>query len=109
MASINNNEKCKVEEEAESSAVRKRLQLSNDDSSESPEVEMEEVSLDESSMNQLDSSEDKLLAKHSCGLFFSHDGDTTSMSLEPRTPKMPSSCVRSDPDGSDDDDDDFWM
>jgi hypothetical protein len=111
MASISNNEKCKVEEEAESSAVRKRLQLSNDDSSESPEVEMEEeeVSLDESSMNQLDSLEDKLLAKRSCGLFFSHDGDTTSMSLEPRTPKMPSSCVCSDPDGSDDDDDDFWM
>jgi hypothetical protein len=67
MASNDNNDNCKLDEEAESSVERKRLWLSDDDdnSSDSPEEETEEgVSSDESSMNQLDTSEEKLLAKH---------------------------------------------
>jgi hypothetical protein len=58
-------------------------------------------------MNQDDTSEDKLVAKHDTRLFFGDDGDTTTPSLKPRTPKMLSSRVRSDTD--DNDDDDFWM
>jgi hypothetical protein len=76
------------------------------------EEEEEEVSLEESSMNQVDTSEDKLVDKHGSGLIFGDDGNTTSPSLEPRTPETQSSRVHSDPDGSDDDssdDDDFWM
>jgi hypothetical protein len=65
-------------------------------------------------MNQRDTSEEKLLAKRGCDLIFNDDGDTTSPSSEPCTPEMLSSYVRSNPDGSDDDegsdnDDDFWM
>jgi hypothetical protein len=126
MASNDNNSKRKLEEEAKTSMARKRLRLSDDaggddDSSDSQHEDMEEendeetdevVSLEESSMNQVDTSEDKLVAKHSSGLFFGDDGDTTSPSSEPRTPKMSSSHMRLDPDGSDNhdsDDDDFWM
>jgi hypothetical protein len=116
MASNDNNGKRKVEEEAKSSVVRKRPWLSDEDggdndSSDSPEEEEEEmeeqVSSEESSMNQLNTSKEKLLVMHGCDLFFSDDGDTTSPSLEPHTPEMPSNHMRSDPDGSDDDD--FWM
>jgi hypothetical protein len=103
MASNDNNDKHKLEEEAESSTERKRLWLSDDNCSDSPE----EVSLEESSMNQLDTSEEKLLAKHVRDLFFGNNDDTTSPSLEPCTTKMPSSRVHSDPDDSDNDD--FWM
>jgi hypothetical protein len=63
-------------------------------------------------MNQVDTSEDKLVAKHGNGLYFGDDGDTTSPSLEPCTPETLSSRLCSDPDGRDDDgsnDDDFWM
>jgi hypothetical protein len=104
-----NNGKCKLDEEAESLIARKRPRLSDDDgdndSSNSLEEETEEeVSSEETSMNQLDTSEDKLFAKctHFCG---SNDGDTTSPSFEPRTPE---SRRRSD-EGSSDDDDDIWM
>jgi hypothetical protein len=117
MASNDNNGKRKVEEEAKSSVVRKRPWLSDEDggdndSSDSPEEEEEEemeeqVSSEESSMNQLNTSKEKLLVMHGCDLFFSDDGDTTSPSLEPHTPEMPSNHMRSDPDGSEDDD--FWM
>jgi hypothetical protein len=74
VASNNINGKCKLEEEAESSTARKRLRFSDDNidhdnSSDSPEEEEEkeemeeEVSLEEtSSMNQLDTSREKLLA-----------------------------------------------
>jgi hypothetical protein len=95
-----------LEEEAtESSTMRKRLWLSDDDdsdddSSDSPEEETEE---EETSMNQLDTSEEKLFAKHACG---SDDGDTTSPSSEPHTPKS-RWCF--DEDSCDDDNDDFWM
>jgi hypothetical protein len=104
----NNNGKCKLKEEAESSMTRKRLQLSDndisdDDSSDSLEEEMEEeVLLKETSMNQLDTSEEKSLAKHAGGIIFSDDGDTTSPSPEPHTPK---SHQRSDENNNDDDDD----
>jgi hypothetical protein len=65
MASNDNNDKHKLEEEAEFSMARKRLRLSttaavDDDSSDSPEEEEEteeEVSSEETSMNQLDTSE----------------------------------------------------
>jgi hypothetical protein len=106
MASNDNNNKHKLEEEAESSVVRKRLWLSDDDSGDddfSDSSEEEEVSFEESPMNQLDTYEKKLLAKRSRDLLFSNDGDTTSPSSEPRTPKMSSSHVHSDPNGSDDD------
>jgi hypothetical protein len=89
--------------------ARKRLWLSNDDasdhdSSDLPEEETEEeVSSEEMSMNQLDTSEEKLQAKHAHGIIFGNDGDTTSPSSEPRTPE---SHRHSD---EDDDDDDFWM
>jgi hypothetical protein len=115
MASNKNNDKRKLEEEAESSAARKRLWLSDDDggdndSSDSPEEEdEEEISSEESSMNQFGTSEEKLLAKHGHSLFFGDDSDTTSPSLEPRTPDSPSNRVRSILNGSDEDDDNFWM
>jgi hypothetical protein len=68
----------------------------------------EEVSSEETSMNQLDTSEEKLQAKHARGIIFGDDGDTTSSSSKPRTPE---SYRRSDKDSSNDDDDDdiFWM
>jgi hypothetical protein len=70
----------------------------------------EEVSSEEKSMNRLDITEEKLLARRGCGLFFRDDSDTTSPSSEPRTPKMLSSCMHSDTDNSDDDNnDEFWM
>jgi hypothetical protein len=121
MASNDNSGKRKLEE-AETSAVRKRLWLSDNDSGdddssdsqhedteeEDDEETEEEVSSEESLMNQVDTYEDKLVAKHGSGLFFSDDGNTTSPSSEPCTPEAPSSRVHSDDDGSDDDDD-FWM
>jgi hypothetical protein len=54
----------------------------------------EEVSSEESSMNQVDTSMDKLVTKHGSGLFFGDDGDTTSSLLEARTPETPASCAR---------------
>jgi hypothetical protein len=120
MALNDNNDKHKLEEEAKSSMARKRLWLFNDDSSDddsfdSPEEETEEeeedeemeeeVSSNESLMSQIDTYEEKLLAKHGRDLIFDDDGDTTSPSLEPRTPETLSNHVRSDPD----DDDDFCM
>jgi hypothetical protein len=109
----NDNGKRKLEEEVESSTVRKRMWLSDDnsgddDSSDSleEETEEEEVSSKESSM-KLDTSEETLLAKCGHGMIFSDDGDTISPSSEPRTPK---SRVRSEPDNNDEDDDnDFWI
>jgi hypothetical protein len=72
---------------------------------EEEEEEMEEeVSSEVSSMNQVDTSENKLVAKHDSGLFFGDDGDTTSPSSEPCTPETPPSRVCLDPDGSNDDD-----
>jgi hypothetical protein len=65
MASNDNNAKHKLEEEAESLMARKRMWLSNDDagdddSSNSSEEKEEVVSLEETSMNQLNTSEEKL-------------------------------------------------
>jgi hypothetical protein len=87
-----------LEEEVESSMVRKRLQLSNDDSSnddssdssDSPdeEEEMEEFSSGETSMKQLDTSEEKLFDKHARGMLFGDDDDTPSTSSEPHTPEI---------------------
>jgi hypothetical protein len=116
----NDNGKHKLEEEAKSSTVRKRLWLSDDDVSDddsfdSPEEETEEeeeeeeeteqeVSSEETSMNQLDTSE-MLFAKRSHDMILSDDGDTTSPSLEPCTFE---SCWRFNED-SINEDDDFWM
>jgi hypothetical protein len=82
----NDDDKRKMEEEAESSMVRKWLRLSDNDGGDddycnSPEeeeevMEEEEVSSEETSMNQLDTSEEKLHAMHACGILFSDDGDT---------------------------------
>jgi hypothetical protein len=57
-------------------------------------------------MNQLDTSKEKLFAKHTRGMLFSDDGNTPSTLLELRTPE---SHRCSDEESSDDDDDDFWM
>jgi hypothetical protein len=88
-----------LEEEVESSMVRKRLQLSNDDSSnddssdssDSPDEEEEmeeEFSSGETSMKQLDTSEEKLFDKHARGMLFGDDDDTPSTSSEPHTPEI---------------------
>jgi hypothetical protein len=60
-------------------------------------------------MNELNTSEEMFLVKRGYGIIFSDDGDTTSPLSEPRTPEMPYNHVRSDPDNSNDNDDDFWM
>jgi hypothetical protein len=98
-----NNGKCKLEEEAaESSMARKRLWLSDDDDSfDSPEEEEEEISSEETSMNHLNTSKEKLFVKRSRG---SDNGNTTSPSSEPRTPE---SHRCSNEDSSDEDNDDF--
>jgi hypothetical protein len=117
----NNNDKHKMEE-AESSTARKWLQLfddddSDDDSSDSfnslerePDETEEEVSSEEMSMNQLDTSEEKLYDKRARGILFSDNGDTPSTSSKPCTSE---SHRRSDQESSDEDDDDddndFWM
>jgi hypothetical protein len=105
----NDNGKRKLEEEAESSIVRKRLRIyddagDDDDSSDSSEeeTEEEEVCSVELSM-KLDTSEEKFLAKRDHSIIFSDDSDTTSPSSEPRTPK---SHVLSDSESSDKDDND---
>jgi hypothetical protein len=110
----NDNSKHKLEEEAESSTAKKRLWLSDNDvgdfdSSDSLEEEEEETSSEETSMNQLNTSEEKLLAKRARGIVFGDDVDTTSPSSVPHTPK---SRWHSDEDNNDDDDDkdvDFWI
>jgi hypothetical protein len=69
-----------LEEEADSSMVRKRLRLSNDDTSDddsSDSPEEEEVSSEETSMNQLDTSEKKLQAKRAHGIIFGNNDGTT--------------------------------
>jgi hypothetical protein len=75
----NNNGKCKLEDEAESPTARKRLRPSDDDDgdddssnsleeeTEEPKEEVEEVSSEEMSMNQLDTSEEKLFARRARG------------------------------------------
>jgi hypothetical protein len=97
---------CKTDEEAESTTARKRLRLSvnvsgDDDTSnssdlleEEPEEEEEEeeeeekeVSLEEISMNQLDTSKEKLYGRRARDILFSDDGDNPSTPLEPRTPE----------------------
>jgi hypothetical protein len=75
---------------------------SDDDSFDLPEEE--ELPSEESSMNQLDTSEEKSLAKHDRGIIFSDDGDTSSSSSKPRVPKTSSSRMRFDPDSSNIDD-----
>jgi hypothetical protein len=126
----NDNGKRKMEEEAESSTVaRKRLRHTNDDSGdddsfdslkeeppqeepkeeeerEEEEEEMEEEVSSEVSSMKLDTSEEKLYARHTRGYLFRDDGNTPSTS--PNTPTAPKSCWRSN-DKSSDDDNDFWM
>jgi hypothetical protein len=69
----------------------------------------EEVSSEETLMNQLDTSKEKLYARCARGYLFSDKGDTPLMS--PDTPPTLESRRRSDKESSDDDDDndDFWM
>jgi hypothetical protein len=109
----NDSSKCKLEEEVESLMARKRLWLSDDDggdddSSDSLNDEAkkeEEVSSEESSM-KVDTSEDKLLAKHDRVMIFSSDGDTSSPSSEPRTLES-HRCSDEDNNDEDDNDNDF--
>jgi hypothetical protein len=54
----------------------------------------EEVSSEETSMNQLDTSEEKLQAKRTRDIVFSDDDDTTSSSVEPHTPKVTDTPTR---------------
>jgi hypothetical protein len=66
-----------------------------------------EVSLEDTLMKQLDTSEEKLFAKRGRGMIFNDNGDTTLPSSEPRTLE---SHWCSDKNSSDEyDDDDFWM
>jgi hypothetical protein len=108
----NDNSKHKLEEEAESSTAKKRLWLSDNDVGDfdsSDSLEEEETSSEETSMNQLNTSEEKLLAKRARGIVFGDDVDTTSPLSVSRTPK---SRWHSDEDNNDDDDDkdvDFWI
>jgi hypothetical protein len=94
----NDDGKRKLEEEVKSLIARKRLRPSDDDGSNNDssnpsdsqketeeEPEAEEVSSEEMSMNQLNTSEEKLFAKHSHGMLFGDDGDSLSTSSEPRT------------------------
>jgi hypothetical protein len=104
----NDNGKHKMEEEAESDD-----DCSDDDSSDSPEeeplqeepeeevMEEEEVSSEVSSMNQLDTSEEKMHARHARGYLFS---DTPSTS--PDTPPTLGCHRCSNEERSDDDNDD---
>jgi hypothetical protein len=86
-----NNNKHNMEEEVESTIARKRLRPSDDngrddDSSNSPEeeteeeAEVEEVSSEKMSMNQLNISEEKLFARRACSVLFGDDDDTPSTS-----------------------------
>jgi hypothetical protein len=52
-------------------------------------------------MNQLNTPEEKLFARHARGMLFGNDGDTPSTSSKPRTPKI-RQC--SDKESSDNDD-----
>jgi hypothetical protein len=104
-----NNDKRKMEEVAESSMVRKRLwhtddDSNDDDSSDSSEEPEEEETEEEMSMNQLDTSEEKLYARRARGYLFGDDGDTPSML--PDTPPTPESHQCFNEESSDDDDDD---
>jgi hypothetical protein len=101
----NDDNKRKMEEEAESSMVRKRLRLSDDGgiddiSSDSPErepeeeTEEEEVSSEETSMNQLDTSEEKLHARCACDILFNDDSESPSMSSEPPHQKVAGAPMR---------------
>jgi hypothetical protein len=96
----NDNDKHKMEEEVDSSTARKRLWHTNDndrddDSSNSLEKELpeeeteeqEEVSLQETSMNQYDTSEEKLYARCARIILFKDDGDTPPTSLTTHTGK----------------------
>jgi hypothetical protein len=108
----NDDDKCKMEEEVESSMVRKRLRHSDgDDSSDSleGESEEEEVSSEETSLKQLDTSEEKVHARCAHGILFKDDGDTPSTSSEPRTLESHRLFDEESSDDDDDDDDDFWM
>jgi hypothetical protein len=114
----NDNDKRKMEE-VESSMVRKSLRHTDDDGSdddssnsseeeppeEDEEMVEEEVSSEETSMNQLNTSEEKLYARHARGILFKDAGDTTLTSSEP--PPTPESRWRFDVESSDDDD--FWL
>jgi hypothetical protein len=63
MASNDNNDKCKLEEEAESTAVRKRLQLSDDDVGDDDSSDSLEEEEEDEEMEEEVSSEEKLQAK----------------------------------------------
>jgi hypothetical protein len=87
MMTSNDNNKHKYDEEVESTVATKRQRIGDDgsddssfdeSSKETTEAEMEdkEVCSEEESMNQPDSSEDKLMGKRACN---SKDGDTSSM------------------------------
>jgi hypothetical protein len=68
----------------------------------------EEVSLEVLSMNQFDTSEEKLYARRACGYLFSDDSNTPSTFLD--TPPTLESHRCSDEESSDDNDDNgFWM
>jgi hypothetical protein len=120
MASNDNKRKAKEDTEF-SATMKKRLPFFDDEGDDNSFGELEEeteaeaqteeeVSSKESSMNQLDTFEEKLMAKCGRSLLFSDDDPSSSTESESRSLGMPSSHVCSDPDGSDNDDvDDFWM
>jgi hypothetical protein len=106
----NDNGKRKIEEAESSMAARKRLRHTNDDggdedSSDSLEEELllEEEEEEVSSM-KLDTSKEKLYARHAHNCLFGDNGDTPSTSSD--TPPTQESRRRSDEESSNDDD---WM
>jgi hypothetical protein len=98
----NDNSRCKLEVEVEPSMTRKRLQLSDDDVGDDDSSNSEETSI-----KQLNTSEEKLFAKRGRGMIFSDNSNTTSPSSEPSTPES-HRCSNKDR-NDEDDDDDFWM
>jgi hypothetical protein len=105
--------------------ARKRLwHIDNDggdddssDSSNSPEEEPKEeeeeteaeVSSKEMLMRQINTSEEKLYARHAHGYLFSDNGDTPSMSPDTPPTLEIRRCSDEGSSNDDDDDDDFWM
>jgi hypothetical protein len=125
----NDNDKRNMEEEAESSTTRKHLWHTDDDGDdidssdlseeepleEEPEEEEEEMMVEEETeeevcseempMNQFNTSEVKLYARHARGIIFSNGDNTPSTLSEP--PPTPESHRRSDEESRENDD--FWM
>jgi hypothetical protein len=103
----NDNGKRKIEEAESSMAARKRLRHTNDDGGDedsSDSLEEELLLEEEVSSMKLDTSKEKLYARHAHDCLFGDNGDTPSTSSN--TPPTQESRRRFDEESSNDDD---WM